>query len=185
MTYLLLIYEFIKTGLFTIGGGMATLPFLYAMADRYPWFTRELLVDMIAISESTPGPIGINAATYAGHTAGGIAGGIVASLAVAVPSLVIVFFVARALDRFKNNRFVQNAFYGLRPAVAALITSAGLGVATVTIADTALFPDFLRIWDYKRMALFAVLMLAVRLIKKIQPVWLIAAAAVAGVVFTL
>ena len=72
MLYLQLFWEFFKTGLFAIGGGMATLPFLYDMADKTGWFTRAQLADMIAVSESTPGPIGVNMATYVGFLTGGV-----------------------------------------------------------------------------------------------------------------
>lgn len=180
MNYLLLVYEFIKTGLFSIGGGLATMPFLYAMADKYPWFTRTLLVDMIAISESTPGPIGINMATYAGYAAAGISGGIVASLAIITPSIIIVSGVVRVLDRFKESRMVKNAFYGLRPAVTALIAWAGLGITTYTVINLDAFPDILHVINIKQFVLYILLLLAARLYKKTQPVYLIAAAAMIG-----
>lgn len=177
MNYLLLIFEFLKTGLFSIGGGLATMPFLYAMADKYPWFTRELLIDMIAISESTPGPIGVNMATYAGFMAAGVPGGIAATFALVAPSIIIMSFVVRALNRFKQNRLVQAAFYGLRPAVTALIASAGLGVASITLFNGAV--------NIKQCVLFALMLPALRFVKKMQPVYLIAAAAVAGIIFKL
>ncbi|MDR1663315.1 MAG: chromate transporter [Clostridiales bacterium] len=180
MTYLYLIYEFVKTGLLSIGGGLATLPFLYDMADRRPWFDRALLTDMIAVSESTPGPIGINMATFAGYRAAGIPGGIVASLALILPSVVIVAFVSRAMDKFTGNRFVKSAFYGLRPCVAALIASAGVGLAAESLALAHI--DILTL---ARFALFAALLLALRLIKKTRPLYLFTAAAVAGVLLKL
>jgi chromate transporter len=178
-TYILLIYEFLKTGLFSIGGGLATMPFLYDMADKYPWFSRELLVDMIAVSESTPGPIGINMATYAGYVTGGVPGGIVASLALVLPSFLIMLWLVKILARFRENAYVQYAFYGLRPAVAALIASAGLGVAAFTLFSAE--------WviDWRQAVLFAVLLLIIRLYNKMQPLYVIAAAGAAGVVLGL
>jgi chromate transporter len=180
MTYLLLFWEFLKTGLFTVGGGLAAMPFLYDMADRYPWFDRELLVDMIAVSESTPGPIGINMATYAGFVTAGIPGGLIASAALILPSIFIMAWLVKVMDKFKENKYVQSAFYGLRPAVTALIASAGIGVAAITFmnADFALF-------DWRQVILFALLLAAIRLYKKMQPVYVIAAAGVAGVVIGL
>ena len=115
MLYLQLFYEFFKTGLFAIGGGLATLPFLYDMADKYPWFTRTDLANMIAVSESTPGPIGVNMATYVGFTTGGILGSIIATCGLVLPSLIIIIIIAKFLESFQDNRFVQSAFYGLRP----------------------------------------------------------------------
>jgi chromate transporter len=182
MTYWLLLYEFIKTGLFSIGGGLATMPFLYDMADKYPWFSRELLVDMIAVSESTPGPIGINMATYAGFVTAGIPGGILASLAIILPSVLIMLYLVRVLERFRDNVYVKNAFYGLRPAVAALIASAGLGVAAITLLGSS---DGNITIDWRQLVLFIVLLTAVRLYRKMQPVYVIAAAGAAGVILGL
>lgn len=175
MNYLLLLYEFLKTGLFSIGGGLATMPFLYSMADKYPWFTRELLLDMIAVSESTPGPIGINMATYAGFMAGGIPGGVLATLAIIFPSILIMTVIVRVLDRFRENHYVTGAFYGLRPAVTALIASAGIGVAGLTLFGSETF-------EIKKLLLFVLLLLAMRFIKKMQPIYIITAAAAIGAV---
>jgi chromate transporter len=177
-----LIYEFIKTGLFSIGGGYATLPFLNAMADKYPWFTREVLTSMIAVSESTPGPIGINMATYAGYSAAGVGGGVAASLALILPSVVIVAAAARFLDNFKDNRFVKAAFVGLRPAVTALIAYAGFTVAAITLIDVNRWPEFAGFLNYKQLILFAIFFAVTRIYKKIQPYQMILAAALAGIV---
>ncbi len=139
MVYLQLLYEFFKTGLFSIGGGLATLPFLYQIADKYPWFDIKELVNMIAISESTPGPIGINMATYAGSVAGGVLGGVIASVAVALPSLVISIFVAKGFEKFRDSKIITDAFYAIRPAVAALIAYAGLGIIKEALFNFELF----------------------------------------------
>ena len=121
MIYFQLFYEFFKIGLFAIGGGMATLPFLMDLTARYDWYTKAELTNMIAISQSTPGPVGINMATYAGYNAAGIPGGIVATLSLVAPALVIIMVIAKFLADFNENKTVQAAFYGIRPTVAALI----------------------------------------------------------------
>ena len=129
MTYLLLFYEFFKTGLFAVGGGMATLPFLYDMSARHPdWFSASQIADMVAVSESTPGPIGINMATYVGFTVGGVPGAVIATLGEVTPSIIVILIVAAMLKKFRDSRLVANAFYGLRPASTGLI-----GAACVTV----------------------------------------------------
>ena len=165
MTYLLLFYEFLKIGVFSIGGGLATLPFLQDIALRYPhWFSSEELVNMIAISQSTPGPIGINAATYAGYNAGGILGGVIASLAVILPALIFMPFIARGLERFSSSGLVQSAFYGLRPAVVALIASAA---AEVLLVSVIFFTPAFSV-DWRALAIF-IAAFALMQIKKIKP----------------
>lgn len=137
MIYIILFVEFFKIGLFSIGGGLATLPYLERLADIYPWFTRAELIDMIAISESTPGPIGINMATFAGYRAGDILGGIIATVSMIIPSLIIICFIARVLTRFKNNKYVDYIFYGIRACVAALILSSALGLINIVMFDSS------------------------------------------------
>ena len=97
MIYLQLFYQFFKTGLFAVGGGLATLPFLYEMANTTRWFSHADVADMIAISESTPGAIGINMSTYSGFLAGGVLGGVVATLGLACPSVIIIIIISRIL----------------------------------------------------------------------------------------
>ena len=115
-----LFLEFLKIGTFTVGGGLATLPFLFELADKYQWFSYEELMNMVAISESTPGPIGINMATYVGYNVANIIGAIAASIATIIPALFFIVLIAKFLGKFKDNKYVQAIFYGLRPAVAAL-----------------------------------------------------------------
>ena len=130
MTCLLLFYEFFKTGLFAVGGGLATLPFLYDMAARHPeWFTVSQLADMLAVSESTPGPLGVNMATYVGYLTAGIPGAVAATIGLVAPSVIVILIVAAFLKRFRESRLVNNVFYGLRPASAAMVAAAGLCVA--------------------------------------------------------
>lgn len=129
MIYLQLYWEFFKTGLFAIGGGMATLPFLKDIGETTGWYTYGDMMNMLAVSESTPGPIGINMATYAGYTVAGVPGAIVATLGEVTPSIIVILLVAAILKSFQNNRYVNNAFYGLRPASTGLIGAACIGVA--------------------------------------------------------
>ncbi len=121
MIYLRLYLEFFKIGLFSIGGGLATLPFVQQLIERYGWITSEDLLNMIAISESTPGPIGINLATFVGYNTGGLLGGIVATIGLVTPSLIIIVLVAHYFIRFNEHPLVQGALRGIRPAVAGLI----------------------------------------------------------------
>ena len=137
MTYLLLFYEFFKTGLFAVGGGLATLPFLYDMAARHPeWFTTSQLADMVAVSESTPGPLGVNMATYVGFITGGIPGALVSTIGLVAPSIIIILIVAAFLKRFRDSKLVNAVFYGLRPASTAMVSSAGVSVAALALVNT-------------------------------------------------
>ena len=133
MIYLQLFFEFCKAGLFAIGGGLATLPFLQEISVRTGWFTMEQLADMVAVSECTPGPIGINMATYVGFSVRGIPGAVVATLGLIFPSIVIIILVARILKAFRDNRYVDAVFYGLRPASTGLIAAACVGVAMIAL----------------------------------------------------
>lgn len=134
MTFLLLYYEFFKIGLFSIGGGLTTLPFLYSLAEKRPqWFSAKNIVDMLAVSESTPGPIGINMATYAGYMTAGPLGGLIATLGEVTPSVIIICIIARFLDQFDKNPLVRDAFYGLRATVIGLIIFAAFKVFAVTL----------------------------------------------------
>ncbi len=118
-TALELFWEFFKIGLFAVGGGPATLPFLMDLTNAKPWYTMEQLTNMIAISESTPGPLGLNMSTYAGFQTLGLFGGLVSSFGLVLPSVVIIILIARFLDNFSQNPYVRAAFYGIRPAVTA------------------------------------------------------------------
>ena len=133
MIFVRLFFEFFKAGLFAIGGGMATLPFLYNISDKTGWFTYGQLADMVAISESTPGPMGVNMATYVGFTTAGPAGAVIATLGLITPSIIVILIIAGILKAFKTNKYVQNAFYGLRPASTGLIAAAGLSVLSLVL----------------------------------------------------
>lgn len=133
MIYLQLFWEFFVTGLFSIGGGLAALPFLYKMAERYDWFSAAILPDMVAISESTPGPIGINMATYAGFHATGLLGGALATLAIVLPAFLIIVVVSKPLEKIKEHRITKSIFYTLRPAVTGLIAFSCWEVVKTTL----------------------------------------------------
>lgn len=135
MIFLRLFWEFFKVGLFSIGGGMATLPFLYDLGERSGWFTMAEVADMLAVSESTPGPIGVNMATYVGFRCGGVPGGVVATLGLVAPSILVILLIALALEKFRDNRYVNGAFYTLRPASAALIAAAGWSVLVLVLKN--------------------------------------------------
>ncbi len=176
MIYLLLFWEFFKTGLLSVGGGLATLPFLYDMANRYPWFTPQELADMLAVSESTPGPIGVNMATYAGINAAGIFGGIVATLALVLPSLIIMLLIATAMQRFRESRVVISVMDILRPASVGLIAAAALTVVRVALLNT--LPLSI---NWTALAVGVVLLLLNLKWKKLHPIVLVALGAVAGI----
>lgn len=182
MLYLRLFYEFFKTGLFAVGGGLATLPFLNDMADRTGWFTRAQLADMLAVSESTPGPIGVNMATYVGFTTGGIPGALIATLGLITPSIVIILIVANLLKAFRDSKYVSAAFYGLRPASTAMVAAAGVSVVLLALLDTS--ASGLAIFRWREIALAAVILVLTRWTPKVKdfhPIVFIALGAAVGV----
>lgn len=197
MTLLTLCFEFFKTGLLAVGGGLATLPFLSEMANKYPaWFTHAELADMIAVSESTPGPIGVNMATYVGFRVMGahgalwsVPGAVLATVSLVLPSLIIVVIIAKMINKYMENKYVQWAFGGLRPAVTGLIAAAGWSVVELTLLDLENF-DIMRFWEainIPAVIIFAVvLFLAMfKKTKKLHPIVFIGACAVLGIVLKL
>lgn len=190
MILLRLFWEFFKTGLFAVGGGMATLPFLQEMGASTGWFTAGQLADMVAVSESTPGPIGVNMATYVGFTTAGIGGAVIATLGLVMPSVIIILIIAALLKNFRNNRYVDAAFYGLRPASSGLITAALLSLIAIALLHVDLFREtgnLLDLVDLKSLILAAVLLVLTRWVKptkKLHPIVFILASAVIGAVFS-
>lgn len=188
MTYLLLFWEFFKTGLFSVGGGLATLPFLYDMGERTGWFTAQEVADMLAISESTPGPIGINMAVYAGFTTGGMGGSLCALVGLVAPSILVIILIAALLKSFRDNRWIQGAFYGLRPASTALIAAAGLSVALGSLLYPERWTGLSRFWEvlnWQALLLAAVTLVISRVWKKLHPAFLILFCAAAGILLRL
>ena len=188
MIFLRLFFEFFKTGLFAVGGGMATLPFLYDISERTGWFTSAQLADMIAVSESTPGPIGVNMATYVGYTTAGVPGSIIATLGLVTPSIIVILIVASILQAFRKNKYVDAAFYGLRPCSVGLIAAAGFLVVKIALFNLPAYQQsgvWTDVFNIKAIVLAAVLLVLTRYVKptkKLHPIVFIALSAVVGVV---
>lgn len=197
MTYLRLFWEFFKTGLFAVGGGMATLPFLQAIGENTGWFTYGDLMNMLAVSESTPGPIGINMATYVGFTVAGLPGAVIATLGEVTPSIIVILIVAAVLHSFRNSKYVDRAFYGLRPASTGLIAAAGVTVileVLTSVQVTAQGGGLVKspvlsggsLFHLPGLLLAAVLIALtnyVPKVKKLHPIVFIGLSAVVGIVF--
>ena len=187
--YFQLFWEFFKTGLFAVGGGMATLPFLYDISNKTGWFTHAQLADMVAVSESTPGPIGVNMASYVGFVTGGVGGAVVATLGLIAPSILIVLIIAAFLKAFRDSKYVDGAFYGLRPASTALIASALVTVAKVAFFSSQNFGDLTAVLhgvEWKAVVLAAVLLLLTRYVPRVKswhPIVFIGLSAAVGVIF--
>lgn len=178
MIYLVLFYEFFKTGLFSIGGGLATLPFLYDMSTRTGWFSVNDIANMVAISQSTPGPLGINMAAYTGYMVGGVAGSFVAAAGLIAPSLIIIVIIAHFLEKFKESKWVKAIFYGLKPASYALITVAWISVVRIAFSLQGELAEQGRL--ISRLILAAVLFFILRK-WKVHPILVIVFAVLAGV----
>lgn len=177
-----LFFSFFKIGLFAVGGGPATIPYLMDLTETKDWYTMKELTDMIAISESTPGPLGINMATYAGFNAAGIVGGIVATLGLVTPSVIIIIMIARFLNNFSENRYVKAAFWGIRPAVTALIAMAVYNLCKVSLlveTDSGLIPAVKTII----LAIIVFFAMQYKKCKKLHPACWLLAAAIIGVIF--
>lgn len=196
MIYLQLFWEFFKTGLFAIGGGMATIPFLYDLSDKTGWFTHNDLANMIAVGESTPGPIGVNMATYVGYITGmqqggiltALLGAVIATIGLVTPSIIVILIIAAILKSFRNNPYVNNAFYGLRPASTGLIAAAGISVivSNLFFAEELTIGNILGGINWKGIVLAIVLWLMTNVVKKTKkwhPIVFIGIAALVGIIF--
>ena len=194
MILLRLFFEFCRVGLFSVGGGLATIPFLTDLGERTGWFTSGQLADMIAISESTPGPMGVNMATYVGFTAAGVPGGVVATLGLIFPSIVIILIISGFLQKFRQSKAVDGVFYGLRAASVALITAALLQVAKIAlrfhevdgheITPGQLVPRYeLFYWPAIILAVIIFVLVKFSPAKKLHPICFIGLAALAGIIF--
>ena len=191
MIYLRLFWEFFKVGLFSVGGGLATLPFLYSLGAKTGWFSTADVANMLAVSESTPAPIGVNMATYAGFDCGGVLGGVVATLGLVTPSVIVIVLIAMALQAFRTNKYVDAAFYTLHPASTGLIAAAGWSVFALVLVNLDAYRASYQLADllqWKNLILFAVIWVLTNLVKplkKLHPVVFLALAAVVGIVFRL
>ncbi len=191
MIYLRLFWEFFKVGLFSVGGGLATIPFLQDLGARTGWFTAADLADMIAVSESTPGPMGVNMSTYVGFTCGGPLGAVVGVLGLITPSIIVILIIAGFLKKFRDSKAVDAVFSGLRPASTALITAAGWSVALIALFQSVELPTTEGIpvtapyWQAIIIAAVVFVCMRIPQLKKVHPIVYIALAAVVGVVFEL
>lgn len=193
--YIQLFWEFFKAGLFAIGGGMATVPFLQEISRKTGWYTAGDLADMIAVSESTPGPIGVNMATYVGYTTihehygpiAGILGGILSTIGLVLPSVIIILIIARFLEKFRENRYVNAAMYGLRAASVALISSAGISIVLIAVFQVNSIEEWRSaVIDYRCFALAVAALIMTRWVPKVRelhPIVFIIASAAIGIIF--
>lgn len=182
--FLDLFIEFFQIGLFAIGGGPATIPFLMDLPNRHDWYEVADVANMLAVSESTPGPIGINMATYAGYNAAGFAGGIVATLSLVLPSLIVIVLIAKLLDNFSKNMFVKSSFAMIRPAVTGLIATAVWGIVRTALLTNAAgefqFPVVLIL-----VCLGYFLLMNLKCFRKLHPAFWILCGAIMGIVLKL
>ena len=195
MTYLRLFWEFFKTGLFAVGGGMATVPFLKNIGLATGWYSQTDLMNMLAVSESTPGPIGINMATYVGFTVAGIPGAVIATVGEVTPSIIVILIVAAMLAKFRDSKLVSNALYGLRPASTGLIAAACIDVVLQVLlraSSSTVSGSIMKVFslvgslNWRGLSLAAVLLVVtnwVKLTKKWHPIVFIGLSAAVGVVF--
>ena len=183
MAQITLFFLFFKIGLFAIGGGLATLPFFFQLADGEGWFDREMIGNMLAVGQSLPGAIGPNVSAYSGFLHSGIASGYLAALGLVAPSIITILIVARMLERFRQSSLVTTLFAGFRPAAAGLLSAACLRTLALSLWNSAALEwySFIR---WKEAVIFAVIFLLIVKFKK-HPIVYVAAAAAAGVVLRL
>lgn len=183
MLMLTLFWEFFKIGLFAVGGGPATLPYLMDLTEKFDWFTMEELTNMIAVSESTPGPLGLNMATYVGYQTMGPFGGVIATMGLVLPSLIIICIIAAFFVKFNKNRRVQAAFGAIRPAVTAIIAVAVLGICRVTLFNIS-EGTFEPIWKIIIFSAIVFGLLQIKKLKKIHPFLWFVFGAIVGLVLS-
>jgi chromate transporter len=169
---------FFRIGLFAIGGGLATVPFLFELADNSDWLTREAVGNMLAVAQSSPGAIGVNLAAYTGFRYAGVPGGYMAALGLVCPSIIIIILVAKALQAFKESGIVKRLFDGFRPAAAGLLSAAGFGAIALSLYNAAA-PVWYELIRWRETVLFVVLFGLIFKFKK-HPVIYILAAGAAG-----
>lgn len=182
-----LIFEFFKTGLFAVGGGLATIPFLEEMIAKYGWFTADTLSTMIAVSESTPGPIGINMATYVGYVTAGLLGSIIATLSLVTPSIIIICLISKVLKQFQESKLIKGIFYGIRPAVVAFILSACVSIFLLTLFNVDAFQiskNIFSLFNYFNIVLFIIVYMIYNKVK-LNPIVVIVICAFLGIIFKL
>ena len=175
-----LFLAFLKIGAFTFGGGYAMIAMIQAEAERHCWLTQEELVDFVALSESTPGPLAVNMATFVGMRTGGVFGAIIATLGIVLPSFIIILIIAKFFEKYKKSKAVGGIMSGLKPAVVGMI-----GAAFIPVARTVFFPSgitasvFSSVSFWVFLGLFAVT--TVLAFKKVHPIKIILLSAVVGI----
>lgn len=188
MIFLRLFFEFFKIGLFSIGGGLASLPFLYELSEKSGWFTAYDISNLVAISEATPGPLGINMSTYVGYVTGKVMGALTAPVGLVFPSVIVIIIVAKFYNKFKESQMVKNIFYCLRPVSVALIATAAISVFRIAIANAgqkitlANISNIGSLLNYKAIILMIILAVLWKQVKK-HPIIFIAISGLIGVVF--
>ncbi|MDR3248161.1 MAG: chromate transporter [Treponema sp.] len=183
MKLLFLFFQFFRIGLFSIGGGYATLPFLYELADKYDWLTREDVGNMLAVAQSLPGAIGANLSAYTGFRCAGIPGAYIAALGLITPSIIIIAIIARVLLAFKESRLVSALFAGFRPAGAGLLSAAAFATIAVSLYNPA-WRQWHEVLRPRELALFVLLFFLIVKFKK-HPVFYILGAGLAGIALNL
>ncbi len=185
MILLRLFYEFFKVGLFSIGGGAATIPFLSRISDTTGWYTQHELANMIAVSESTPGAIGANMASYVGYTTAGVFGSVVTTIALVAPSIITIVIIAKFLQKFAENKYVKHVFYGLRPASTGLIAAAAFEIVKIALINIDGFLQTCSVADLFNVKniLFFILIFAAMKKWSLHPIAYIAISAVVGIIF--
>ena len=182
MIYLELLWSFFQIGLFSIGGGYAAMPLIQnQVVDIHPWLTMTQFADIMTIAEMTPGPIAINSATFVGIQVAGLPGAIVATDGCVFPSCVIVMSLAYIYYRFRGLNMVQGILAGLRPAVIAMIASAGISLLIMAVYGQRVLPEDLMSFDAIAVMIFLIGIIALRVWKP-NPLWIMAGSAVLGVI---
>lgn len=182
MIYVILFLEFFKVGLFTIGGGLASIPFFYDLAKKYTWITNDMIVDMIAISQSTPGPVGINMATYVGFKSGQIFGAIISTFAIVLPSFIIIIIISKFLNKFKESKLIKTVFETIRPVVTGLILVSWFEIVKTSIIKVSNNNLFDINVNPKALILFFVILFLTKKFDK-HPIVFIGFGAVCGMIF--
>lgn len=185
MILFFLCMEFAKIGFFSLGGGYATLPFLYHMSEVYGWFSPLELSRMLAISSITPGPVGLNVATFAGFKTAGILGSIVATMSIMLPSFFMIIIISKMLKKFKDSPCLCSVMYALRPATAAMLAAVALRLFRDVIIRNPDFSgfNFLQMQnfiDIKGFLLLVILFILSLKLKK-DPLVFLAFGAIAGI----
>ncbi|NMA85261.1 MAG: chromate transporter [Epulopiscium sp.] len=183
--YITLILTFFKLGLFSFGGGYAMIPLIEKEIERHGWMTATEFSNIIAIAEMTPGPIAVNSATFVGYKTAGIFGGIIATIGVALPSLLLILLVSQIFFKYQKHPVNKMIFYGIRPVIVGLITTATVFVGrTAVLKEGAVIVGGADIFNSLNFGSIAICILSfIGLLKyKIHPIAMIGISAVLGMI---